>query len=129
MLLGKCPRCRVGDMFDPPRLRFFSGQHMHSSCPVCGIEFEVEPGFFWGAMYFSYALNVAESVALAVAVYISSMFTGFGSPWLYVGVIIPGIFLFMNLNFRYGRLLLIYLFGEIDYDDSYSTYSNPSKVT
>ena len=37
---------------------------MHQDCPHCGFHFEIEPGFFWGAMYISYAFSVAVSVAL-----------------------------------------------------------------
>lgn len=43
---------------------------MNRACPVCGIVFEREPGYFLGAMYFSYGLGVAcvaPLVALGVA--------------------------------------------------------------
>ena len=31
---------------------------MHERCPVCGLRFEREEGYFLGAMYISYALAV-----------------------------------------------------------------------
>jgi hypothetical protein len=40
---------------------------MHRTCPGCGLAFEREPGYFLGAMYFSYALAVAAAAPLAVA--------------------------------------------------------------
>jgi hypothetical protein len=30
---------------------------MNETCPVCQVRFEREPGYFFGAMYFSYALG------------------------------------------------------------------------
>ena len=47
----RCPRCRAG--------RVFHGSFaMHTTCPVCGLRFEREPGYFLGAMYFSYFLSI-----------------------------------------------------------------------
>ncbi|MBU6274968.1 MAG: DUF983 domain-containing protein, partial [Bacteroidetes bacterium] len=43
---------------------------MHDDCPHCGFHFEIEPGFFWGAMYISYAFSVAVSVIFGVATYV-----------------------------------------------------------
>jgi len=37
---------------------------MHERCPECGHHFEREPGYFLGAMYFSYPLSI---VVLGVA--------------------------------------------------------------
>jgi hypothetical protein len=31
---------------------------MNPVCPVCGLRFEREPGYFLGAMYFSYFLSI-----------------------------------------------------------------------
>jgi hypothetical protein len=40
---------------------------MHDKCPVCGQKFDLEPGFWYGTGYVSYALAVAISVATFVA--------------------------------------------------------------
>ena len=51
LLLGRCPRCRQG--------RIFRGQlAMNDQCPVCGLRFGREPGYFTRAMYVSYVLAV-----------------------------------------------------------------------
>lgn len=39
---------------------------MHDKCPNCGQNYLPEPGFFYGAMYVSYALTVAQFVAVVV---------------------------------------------------------------
>lgn len=43
-----CPRCRKGKLFA-------TWLDMHKQCPVCGLVYERERGYFIGAMYFSYA--------------------------------------------------------------------------
>lgn len=47
-----CPECRTGKVFADFFLK------MNPNCPACGLQFEREPGYFLGAMYFSYALAI-----------------------------------------------------------------------
>lgn len=74
ILSMRCPRCRRGPMFkDPNPYRKFSLKHifdMHDNCPVCRQKFDLEPGFWYGTGYVSYALAVAISVATFVAWYV-----------------------------------------------------------
>lgn len=56
----KCPECRRGKVFANLLLK------MHSVCPVCGLRFEREPGYFLGAMYFSYALAIPPLTVLTL---------------------------------------------------------------
>ncbi len=51
----KCPRCHQGDLFSAPITQGI--YKMHKECPVCKQSFELEPGFYWGAMYVGYALS------------------------------------------------------------------------
>ena len=37
---------------------FFNGGENHSNCSNCDLKFEIEPGFFYGAMYVSYGLGI-----------------------------------------------------------------------
>ena len=43
---------------------------MNAACPSCGLVFGREPGYFVGAMYFSYALAVPVYGLLAWAVHL-----------------------------------------------------------
>jgi len=52
---GRCPRCRTGRIFRGLILWFVP---MNQLCPVCGLVFEREQGYFLGAMYISYAMAV-----------------------------------------------------------------------
>ena len=71
ILTMKCPRCRRGDMFtNKSAYRKLSLKHifaMPDTCDECGQKFDLEPGFWYGTSYVSYALTVAMSVASFVA--------------------------------------------------------------
>lgn len=116
ILLCRCPRCRKGKMFTHPafHLKF---SLMNRRCAVCNLQFEIEPGFFWGAMYFSYALNVAEMIGVAL---LTSFILNAPGPWTYVGVLLAAIFLLMPLNFRYARVLMLYWISPVKFDRSYA---------
>jgi hypothetical protein len=45
---------------------------MHEYCPVCGLKFEREEGYFLGAMYISYGLALFTIVILAVVLWAST---------------------------------------------------------
>lgn len=66
----KCPRCRQGDLFvhHPYNLKKFT--EMNNACDVCGQKFTFEPGFYDGAMYVSYAMQVATITSVMVAYYV-----------------------------------------------------------
>lgn len=103
-LQAKCPKCRRGDMF-ANSMYGFSSQKMHEHCPHCGFKFEIEPGYFYVAMFVSYAFNVAQMVILAVGTY---LLTGSKNPWIYLGILFGSAFLLAPFNFRYSRVVLLY---------------------
>lgn len=108
----KCPRCHKGNMFTR-KLTFLRASHMLSECSECHLRYEIELGFFWAAMYVSYAMNVLESLFLAISI---NLITGSSNPWLYTAVLVSAILLLVSFNFRYSRVLLLYLFGGITYE-------------
>jgi uncharacterized protein (DUF983 family) len=101
---AKCPRCRRGDIYSTPTYSF-GGQKMHERCSHCGLHYEREPGYWYVAMFVSYAFNVAEMVTFAVGLHI---LTGSNSPWVYVAVLMGVIFLLSPFNYRYSRVALLY---------------------
>jgi hypothetical protein len=95
-----------------------SSQKMNETCPHCGFRFEIEPGYFYVAMFVSYAFNIAQMVTLAVALYI---LTGSKNPWIYVGVLLGSAVLLSPFNFRYSRVVLLYwLTPGVNYDPNRS---------
>lgn len=51
-----CPRCRQDKMFVTP-FKVKKPLQMHKNCRVCGLDFEPEPGYYYGAMFMSYTLS------------------------------------------------------------------------
>jgi hypothetical protein len=71
ILSMKCPRCRRGSMFTEKNpyksLKLSKIFEMPGNCPVCGQKFDLEPGFWYGTGYVSYALAVAVSATTFIA--------------------------------------------------------------
>lgn len=102
---SKCPRCRRGPVF-MNSMYGFKSQKMYENCPHCNLKYEREPGYFYVAMFVSYAFNVAQMIAAGVLTY---LLTGnMENPWLYMAVIFPVVFVLAPFNYRYSRLILLY---------------------
>lgn len=126
MLYGKCPRCRRGNMFNGG-VYSLGSNGMREFCSHCGMKFEIEPGYFYAAMYVSYALNVAQSVTIGVATYVLTQNST--SPWLYLATILGGCFLLAPFNFRYSRIILLYwLSPKVKYQPYLDTDDKPANV-
>ena len=68
VLSNKCPRCRRGKLFKQDSPYKLNGlMRMNDECPVCGQTTDMEPGFYYGTSYVSYAIAVAISVATFIA--------------------------------------------------------------
>lgn len=104
IITAKCPKCRVGNIYANPAYSF-SGQKMLKSCPHCEMVFEKEPGYFYGAMYVSYAFIVVELVTLAIG---TSVLTGSKNPWLYTIILLSVVGLLAPFNLRYSRVVLMH---------------------
>ena len=60
-----CPRCQSGAIFQG-RIA------VHEHCPVCGLKYEREPGYFLGAMYVSYLLVVPIFLLMLGALWLAT---------------------------------------------------------
>jgi len=98
ILSGRCPWCRRG--------RIFRGAlAMNPSCPACGALFDKEPGYFVGAMYFSYFLAVPAYAVLAL---ISLRLLAHRSELLAYAVALLAFLPLSPLIFRASRVLWLY---------------------
>lgn len=109
---GLCPRCRQGKIFKYPAYNPARFADMYEHCPHCNLRYEIEPGYFWGAMFVSYALSAG--VALVVGFI---LFYGFNDPegWVYVTVIAPLLVLMTPVNFRISRVVWLHYVSGIRY--------------
>ncbi len=68
VLSNRCPRCRQGKLFKQDSAYNLKGLLLMSDeCPVCGQTTDMEPGFYYGTSYVSYAIAIAISVATLIA--------------------------------------------------------------
>ncbi len=116
IIQGKCPRCRSGKMFSKPALGT-GFMEMFDHCPVCNLKYEIEPGFFWGAMYVSYAISCAILLTLGGATLIILNDPDF---WVYIAIIIPVFILASPLTYRYSRILMLYWFSPVRFEEQYA---------
>ena len=102
----QCPSCRSEKMFtDAIFSRNFN--KMHKKCPNCSQSFEPEPGFYTGAMYVSYAFQVAIVVAVVVSTKVLDLDRGVG--WYIAWIAGINLILF-PLIYRLSRSIWIHIF-------------------
>jgi uncharacterized protein (DUF983 family) len=110
IFLSKCPKCHEGDLFEsnnPYNLK--KAFSMVERCKVCGQKSEPEPGFYYGAMYVSYAL------AVAIGCFIGVPMLFFGAPALPTVIAIAiGLIVLSPLTLRYSRMIWINFFFDYD---------------
>ena len=90
---------------------------MNETCPHCGVRLEPEPGFYQGAMYVGYGITVAMILIVSLVLY---HVVNPSSPYTYTFTVIGIMVLLIPANYRYSRIIYLYLFGGIRFDSSYS---------
>ncbi len=87
---------------------------MYEHCPHCGLRYEVEPGYFIGAMYVSYAVSGGVALVLGFM-----LFYLFGDPagWVYTSVVAGAVLLIVPINFRISRVVWLHYVAGINYQE------------
>ncbi len=106
VLNNKCPQCQEGRFFqNRMTLNLKKNLKIDNNCESCGLKYMIEPSFFYGAMYVSYALTVG----LAVAIFIISYALGLGLIGSFMAIFVILIAL-IPITMRISRLLYINMF-------------------
>jgi uncharacterized protein (DUF983 family) len=104
----RCPRCFEGRVFR-------SLWAIHDDCPVCGLHFMRETGYFMGAMYFSYGMGIPIIALLTLFAYL------LWPHWhLYQHVLVAWV-VFLPLApfvYRYSRIFWLHFDRYFDPDDA-----------
>jgi uncharacterized protein (DUF983 family) len=103
ILSQKCPVCFHGSVF-------LRGITMRDLCPVCGLRFEREQGYWLGALYVAYGLAVP---ILSVFTLLLWQFT----PWGVSRSFLVAMLVFFPLSpivFRYSRVVWMHLDQLLD---------------
>lgn len=110
ILTGTCPKCQNESMYvDQNLLHVSNCIKMHERCSHCGLKYQIEPSFFYGAMYVGYGLNVAIGIAAFLISYLiyPSLKVAFIS-------IIATILLLFPVVLRMSRSIYINMFVSYD---------------
>ncbi len=111
ILYNKCPHCHEGDFFtsnNPYNLKKFDKQYDH--CPVCHSTYMPENGFYYGAMYVSYGLDIGLGIALFL---LSNVIFNWGTTTFLI-LFVTSLLLLWTVIFRKARLIWINLFVKYD---------------
>ncbi|MFV5698517.1 DUF983 domain-containing protein [Flavobacterium sp. ZT3R17] len=111
ILTGSCPKCQNESMYlDKNPLHIDKVLKMHENCSHCGLKYQIEPSFFYGAMYVSYGLNVGVGIAafiIAFVIFGSSLKVAFIA-------IIASLILLFPFILRLSRNIYINMFVSYD---------------
>lgn len=107
IITEKCPRCREGNMFPKGTLYSTKFTVMHKHCSCCGQSFEPEPGYYFGAMFISYAINTG---IFLVALLILSQFVKELTVLMVAGVVVGVVVGFLPIIYRLSRAIWINIF-------------------
>jgi len=109
MLRQRCPRCFAGKVYR-------GLLDMNETCPVCGLRFEREEGYFTGAMYVSYLLSLVLVFAIFGVLWLvlpnGSLFAVGMLCLVTAAVYLP----LVPVVFRYSRVLYMHLDRKLDPD-------------
>ncbi|GAB3731004.1 DUF983 domain-containing protein [Spirosoma lituiforme] len=109
---GLCPRCRQGKIFKKPFYSPRGFDEMYEYCPHCGLRYEVEPGYFIGAMYVSYAISGGVALVLGFLIfYLGNDPDG----WVYASIVAPVMIIIAPVNFRISRVIWLHYVAGIKY--------------
>ncbi len=111
ILTCKCPKCKKTKIFESKgSIWRFKIPYMPINCTTCNYKFERETGFFFGAMFVSYALAAAEMIACLVLFWLLMDLT----PLIVFFIVVFTSFLCSTFNFRLARSIWIYIFYKAE---------------
>lgn len=78
---GACPKCHQESMYENKNPYVLSDVlKIKETCSKCHTKYRIEPSFFYGSMYVSYAVGIAFAVAAFIISYVfigTSLLTAF----------------------------------------------------
>jgi hypothetical protein len=95
-----------GELFNP--LKF---SVMNKNCSHCGQSFEPEPGYYFGAMFISYAINTALFISVWVGLY---LFKEDYSLTLLLTILGVAALVFLPFIYRISRSIWIAIFVRFE---------------
>ncbi len=111
ILTGSCPKCQEENMYlDTNPYHLGNLFKMHETCSHCKTKYQIEPSFFYGAMYVSYGVGIAFAVAAFI---ISFVFFGSSLVTAFIAIVATMI-VFFPVIIRLSRNIWINFFVHYD---------------
>ena len=111
ILTGTCPKCQNESMYKVKNpLNLSKVLDMNEKCSHCNLKYQIEPSFFYGAMYVSYGLNVAIGIATFI---ISTVFLNASLGQSFSAIVIASLVL-QPFVLRLARNIYINMFVSYD---------------
>ncbi|WP_298367844.1 DUF983 domain-containing protein [uncultured Lutibacter sp.] len=107
VLFNKCPRCHKGSFMEGNNIFSFKNiNKMKESCSNCNLKYMMEPSFYYGAMYITYALSVGISVATFI---ISNLIFKLNLLQCFIPIVVV-LILTSPITLRFSRIIWINIF-------------------
>lgn len=111
ILTGACPKCHQESMYMNKNPYILTDTlKIHDHCSHCKTKYRIEPSFFYGSMYVSYAVGIAFAVAAFV---ISYLFLGSSLKTAFIAIVVT-LVAFGPIIMRLSRNIWINLFMSYD---------------
>jgi len=124
VFLNKCPQCHQAKVLKYPPYQIGKLLETESCCAHCGLKYEKEPGFFYGALYVSYALTSG----IFIVTYLLQV-NLFNWPITQFAIFMISLLIFsFPLIARWSRLLWLNFFVKYDALKSEKQISQTSKT-
>jgi uncharacterized protein (DUF983 family) len=115
ILTGTCPRCQEESMYeDKNPYNIKKIYKMNDHCSHCGLHYQIEPSFFYGARYVSYGLTVGIGVAVFI---VSKFFIGLELNQSIIAIFLALVFS-MPVTARLSRNIYINMFVSFNKDSA-----------
>lgn len=111
ILTGSCPKCHQESMYSTKNAYVLPDTlKVNERCSHCNTKYRIEPSFFYGAMYVSYAVGIAFAVAAFI---ISNLMLGANLKMTFIAIV-GTLIVFMPIIMRLSRNIWINMFMSYD---------------
>lgn len=83
-----CPQCHKGKFLEKVPYDFSEFTKVRSNCASCGLKYSLEPSFYFGSMFVSYALGVALMVGVIAVSYWATGVFSFQSTFIAICIVL-----------------------------------------
>jgi uncharacterized protein (DUF983 family) len=111
----RCPKCLKGQFFESSVYDLKKLGNVLDKCPNCKVNYIPEPGFYFGAMYISYALGVVVFVAIWAG---ANWFFEEVSVWVQISILTFLIIVLSPLIFALSKIIYANIFIHFDKETS-----------